>query len=109
MLIADFIHAMEKKDYKAMSQCFASQCRLFDYCTPEGTPNFFVYGRRAMDMFYHNKFILGGLSVSSPRIVDERTVNFYISYGGIINHAVANIESYDSSTGLIKEMVIRPA
>ena len=97
MLIADFIHAMEKKDYKAMSQCFASQCRLFDYCTPEGTPNFFVYGRRAMDMFYHNKFLL------------ERTVNFYINYGGIINHAVANIESYDSSTGLIKEMVIRPA
>ena len=40
---------------------------------------------------------------------DERTVNFYINYGGIINHAVANIESYDSSTGLIKEMVIRPA
>ncbi|WP_418700896.1 hypothetical protein, partial [Barnesiella intestinihominis] len=25
--------------------------------------------------FYHNKFILGGLSVSSPRIADERTVN----------------------------------
>ena len=47
--------------------------------------------------------------MSSPRIVDERTVNFYISYGGIINHAVANIESYDSTTGLIKELVIRPA
>ena len=44
-----------------------------------------------------------------PFIVDERTVNFYATYGGVILHAVATIESYDHKTGLIQEMVIRPA
>lgn len=110
MMIADFSRAMENKDYKALSECFAEQCRLFDYC-PAGTgeENFYIYGKRAVDMFYHNKFVLGGLSVKDPVIVDERTVNYYCIYGGVIIHAVATIESYDPKTGLIKELVIRPA
>ena len=110
MIIADFIHAMENKDYKAMSECFSDQCRLFDYCPLRiKNENYYVYGKKAIDMFYHNKFVLGGLGVLDPHIVDERTVNFYISYGGPINHAVATIESYDEHSGLIKELVIRPA
>lgn len=110
MVIADFAHAMESKNYAALSGCFADNCRLFDYCPAgAGKENFYIYGRRAVDMFYHNKFILGGLSVQDPLIVNERTVNFYISYGGVVIHAVASIESYDPKSGLIKEMVIRPA
>ena len=109
MMIADFSRAMENKDHKALSDCFAEQCRLFDYCPAGvGKENFYIYGKRAVDMFYHNKFILRGLKIYDPVIVDERTVNFYCNYGGII-HAVATIEAYDPKTGLIKELVIRPA
>ena len=53
--------------------------------------------------------MLGGLSIQDPMIVDERTVNYYASYGGPIVHVIATIESYDPKSGLIKEMVIRPA
>lgn len=110
MIIADFVNAMERKDYKAMSECFSDACRLFDYCPLRvKNENYYIYGKWAVDMFYHNKFVLGGLSVLDPQIVDERTVNLYISYGGAMNHAVATIESYDPKSGLIKEMVIRPA
>jgi hypothetical protein len=110
MIIADYAHAMENKDYVALSNCFADYCRLFDYCPGGmGRENFYIYGRKAVDMFYHNKFILGGLSVMDPVIVDERTVNFYVNYGGAIVHALASIEAYDPKSGLIKEMVIRPA
>lgn len=110
MIIKQFSDAMVSKDYIALSMCFDNMCRLFDYCPAGiGKENFYIYGRTAVDMFYHNKFILGGLSVFDPVIVDERTVNFYVSYNGTIIHAVASIEAYDPKSGLIREMVIRPA
>lgn len=110
MVIADFSKAMENKDYVALANCFSDQCRLFDYCPAgAGKDNYYIYGKKAVDMFYHNKFVLGGLKITDPLIVDERTVNFYCSYGGVVIHAVASILTYDSKTGLIKELVIRPA
>lgn len=110
MIIADFVRAIEHKDHKAMAACFAEECRLFDYCPLRvRNENYYIYGQRAVEMFYHNKFVLGGLAFLDPRIVDERTVNLYISYGGQINHALATIESYDPHSGLIRELVIRPA
>ena len=110
MMIADFVNAMQAKDHRALAACFSESCRLFDYCPLRSqNENYYIYGKWAVDMFYHNKFVLGGLSILDPRIVDERTVNLYISDGGSVNHALATIESYDPKSGLIKEMVIRPA
>ena len=83
MMIKQFIDAMFQKDYSALSQCFCEQSRLFDYCPAAlGLSNYYVYGSRAIDMFYHNKFVLGGYAIYDPEIVDERTVNFYASYAG---------------------------
>ena len=110
MIVNEFVTALQNKDHVALSRCFTEECRLFDYCPAStGQDNSFIYGPRAVDMFYHNKFILGGLSIQDPMIVDERTVNYYASYGGPIVHVIATIESYDPKSGLIKEMVIRPA
>ena len=110
MIIADYKKAMEEKNYKALSECFSDHCRLFDYCpSGAGQENFFIYGKQAIDMFYHNKFILGGLTIMDPLIINERTVDFYENISGVIIHAVASIESYDMYSGLINEMVIRPA
>ena len=49
-----------------------------------------------------------------PRRVDERTVNFYADYNGVVVHAVATIENCNDGScaldnSLIQEMVIRPA
>ena len=110
MILSDFKKAITEKDYKKMSECFSEHCRLFDYCPGEvGLASSYVYGRKAVDMFYHNKFVLGGLSFMDPQIVNERVVDFYANYGGTVIHAVAAIESYDPESGLINEMVIRPA
>lgn len=110
MLIADFSRAMEQKDYVALSRCFSSQSFLFDYCpSAAGKENYHIYGNKAIEMFYHNKFVLGGLQISDPLITNERTVNYFCSYGGTIIHVQATIELYDQESGLIKEMIIRPA
>ena len=110
MIIADYKDAMLSKDHVALSKCFAKHCRLFDYCpSGAGKNNFYIHGTEAIDMFYHNQFILNGLSITDPKIVNERTLNFYGRYGGVIIHALATIESYDPESGLISEMVIRPA
>ncbi len=110
MIIADFVRAMENQDHRALSRCFSDACRLIDYCPSSiGKENSFIYGPRAVDMFYHNRFVLDRLAIHDPFIVDERTVNYYANYGGPLVHVVANIDAYDPQTGLIKEMVIRPA
>ena len=110
MMIASFSRAMESKDYVALSNCFSENCRLFDYCPScIGQENFYIHGKKAIDMFYHNRFILRGYKVVDPLISDERTVNFYGFYDGRIIHALATIEAYDPKTGLIREMIIRPA
>lgn len=111
MMIHHFIKALERKDYRSMAYCFSKDCRLVDYSpSVVGNENSFIYGQCAVDMFYHNKFILGGHTVSDPIIVNDHSANFYTIYeGGAMVHVLATIESYDPTTGLIKEMVIRPA
>ena len=44
-------------------------------------------------MYYHNAFVLGGFSIMDPRVVDDRTVNFYANYRGTVIHALAQIEN----------------
>lgn len=115
MVINDFVTAMQNKDHEALAACFADGCRLFDYCpSVAGRSNSFLYGRNAIEMFYHNKFTFGGFGMLDPRIVDERTVNFYSNYNGTIIHALAQIENCNDGmctldNSLIKELVIRPA
>lgn len=115
MIIDTFIEAMKNKNFEALAECFTEECRLFDYCPQEaGREGFFVYGKRAIDMFYHNQFVLSGFSISDPRVVDDRTVNFYANYGGVIVHALATIETCNGEScslqnSLISDMVIRPA
>ena len=110
MMIHDFVTALTSKDFVRLSKCFSEDCRLVDYgpaCV--GKENSFIYGQNAVNMFYHNKFVLGSHAVQSPLINSERSVNFYTDYGNnSIAHVVATIETYDASSGLIKEMVIRP-
>lgn len=115
MVINDFVAAMQSKDHQALAACFAEECRLVDYCPSQvKRPNAFLYGRNAIEMFYHNKFMFGGFTMHDPRVVNERTVNFYADYHGTLIHALAQIENCTDSTcdrdgSLIQELVVRPA
>ena len=76
--------------------------------------NSFLFGRNAIEMFFHNKFTFGGYAMRDPRVTNERTVNFYADYNGTIIHALAQIENCNDGAcslddSLIQELVIRPA
>lgn len=114
MVINDFVTAAQNKDHKALAACFATECRMHDYC-PEmaGRQNSFLYGKHAIEMFYHNKFTFGGFTMLDPRVTSPNAVNFYANYQGTMIHAVAQIETCNDGVctlddSLIQEMVIRP-
>ena len=108
-MIEKYIEAMMNRDYKALAACFAPKCRYFDYC-PIGTnrDNYHVYGRVAIEMFFHHKFTFGILAISDPVIESETSANFLVSYGGTYLYARASIELIDED-GLIHELTVRPA
>lgn len=108
-MIRKYIEAMEKGDYKALAECFTPKCRYFDYC-PIGASrdNYHVYGKTAIEMFFHNKFTFRILSISDPVIESEDSANFLVSYGNTYLYARATIEKY-SADGLIEELTVRPA
>ncbi|MEG0505459.1 MAG: hypothetical protein RR547_12490, partial [Raoultibacter sp.] len=113
--INDFVDAMLAKDHKALAACFTEECRLVDYCPSlVKRESAFLYGRNAIEMFFHNKFTFGGFGMLDPRITNERTVNFYANYNGMMIHALAQIENCNDGVcslndSLIQELVIRPA
>lgn len=108
-MIRKYVDAMTRGDHKALAECFDPKCRYFDYC-PIGAnrDNYHVYGRTAVEMFFHNKFTFQILSVSDPVIEDEHSANFLVAYGGTYLYARATIERY-TEDGLIQELTVRPA
>ena len=109
MMIWDYINAMENKDYVALSKCFSENCRLFDYCPGNiGQENFFIYGQRAIDMFYHNRFLFRHFRITDARIVSDTQAYYYAVYDGYHVRALATITEF-SSDGLIERLVVRPA
>ena len=115
-MIQKVIDAMQAGDYVALSECFAPNGRLFDYCpVSKGSSvrsyhvcNFFVYGRQAIEMFFHNKFYFHTISISDPVINDDLSADYFVSYGGEYVYARAQIESL-SEDGLIQDLVVRLA
>ena len=114
-MIEKFIDAMQAGDYVDLSQCFAPNGRLFDYCpVSKGSGshnhvcNFFVHGQQAIEMFFHNKFFFHAISISDPVINDEFSADYFVSYGGEYVYARAQIESL-SPDGLIQDLVVRLA
>lgn len=105
-MISKIVTALEAGDNKALASCFAEKCRLIDYCPQSaGQYNYYIYGREAVDMFYLNKFTYGIISVIDPVVINDRTANFFISYGGIYRYASAEIKEYEEN-GLVREMLI---
>lgn len=115
MVIDEFIDAMMNKDHVALENCFSEHCTFVDYCPSlADRQDTFLYGPHSINMYFHNRFMFNGFTMRDPRITNERTVDFFVNYGGRLVHAVAEIVNYDSnevepSMRRIKDLVIRPA
>lgn len=112
MNINDFVEGMMNKDHEKLASCFGRFCRYIDYCpSMADRENVFLYGANAIEMYYHNKFMFNGFTMHDPHVVDERTVNFYVDYNGIMVQAIAEIGGYVDEDGetKINELIIRPS
>ena len=112
MVINDFVSAMQSKDHEALAACFAEECRLFDYCPSvvKRQNSFSVRPQRHRDVLPQQVHVRS-FGMLDPRVVNERTVNFYADYNGTIIHALAQIENCTDGScslddSLIRELVI---
>ena len=106
-MIQNYIDAMLKQDNIALAECFYSNARLFDYCPGENNmQNFHVCGKTAIEMFFLNKFFFNIIKISDPVITDEKTADYFVSYGGQYRHVQARIEAVVDDK--IAVLVVRP-
>lgn len=115
MVINEFIDAMMSKDHNALENCFSEHCTFVDYCPSlADRQDTFLYGPHSINMYFHNRFMFNGFTMRDPRIMNDRTADFFVNYGGRLVHAVAEIVNFaddelDPSKSRIKDLVIRPA
>ena len=70
--IEKYIDALQKCDNKGLSELFAVEGSLCDYCpNSSGHHEYHVYGREAIDMFFKNKFSFRQYLIATVRRVDE--------------------------------------
>ena len=57
MMIQNYVDAMMQGDYKALSECFSKNARIFDYTLSTwNMHNYHVYGKKSIEMFFHGQF-----------------------------------------------------
>lgn len=108
-MIHKLLDTMYKRDYYGMAECFAQDCKYHDYCPSlNGKDNYFVYGRKAVEMFFRNRFVHNRFDIASPKIENENEATFFGSYEGPFVFARLRIEGVDEN-GLITKVVISAA
>ncbi len=107
-MIKKYIEAIQAGDYKALAQCFTPKCQYNDYCpSAVNRANYHVYGRSAIEMYFHNKFVFHQLKIFDAVIEDDNSAYFLVSYGGSYTYARAIITQF-SEDGLIAKLSVRP-
>jgi len=101
--------ALERADYRGFAACFSENGKYLDYCpSSNGKDNWFCYGAAGIEMFFHNRFQLGHLSVASVRIEDEGRASFFGAYDGPYVYAMFEIQEIGED-GRIGKAVVHPA
>jgi hypothetical protein len=108
-LIEKYINALEQCDYQGLSELFAPEGTVRDYCpTSAGTAQeFHVYGREAINMFFRNKFSFRRYHIYEPEIISDNQAVFVAVIGGYSVMAIATIRRVDEN-GLIERLHVRP-
>ncbi|MCD8286009.1 MAG: hypothetical protein LUD50_02130 [Clostridia bacterium] len=106
-IIERYLNTIMENDYRGLAECFSETCHYVDTCpgTISGV-NYHLYGTKALEMFFHNKFTFQRISISDYVIEDDRHVNFFVSTRGYYIFARATIERF-SPDGLIDVLTVR--
>ena len=108
MVIEKVVESLIAKDFKGFSNCFTADAQIDDICLEYvGKPNWCTCGKCAIEMFYHNKFVLGGFSAREGAVVNESKATIITNYRG--KDVVAKIRISLNDNGLIDKMIIKPA
>lgn len=106
--ISEYVAAVENKDSKKLSEIFALDGSIGDYCTHgSGQREYHVYGREAIDMFFKHTFTFGKFSISEAKVVNETQAEFVANYGGYFVMAIATVRRVDDE-GRILRLTVRP-
>ncbi|MBQ8975719.1 MAG: hypothetical protein IJ072_08385 [Oscillospiraceae bacterium] len=109
-MIKRIINAIKARDYEAVTQCFEDSEKVcyIDYCPINvGYDNFFIYGSRAVEMFFRDKFFNGSFCIEQERIEDENSATFFGCYNNKYYFGRLTVEELGEN-GLIKKAVVRP-
>ena len=106
--IEKYVAAMENRDYEGLAELFTKDGTISDYC-PNGTtqPEYHVYGREAINMFFRNKFTFGKCSITEAQVVNDTQAEFVVNYGGYLVMAIATVRRTDNE-GRIERLTVRP-
>ena len=108
-LIEQYIRALEQCDHTALSELFAPEGTIRDYCpTSTGRAHeYHVYGKEAIDMFFRNKFVFRQYHIYGAEILSDSQAKFFATIGGYCVMAIATIRRVDEN-GLIERLHVRP-
>lgn len=106
--IEQYVKAMEAKDYEGLAELFTKDGTISDYY-PNGTaqPEYHVYGKEAINMFFRNKFTFGKCSVMEAEVVNDTQAEFVVNYSGYMVMAIATVRRV-SEDGKIERLTVRP-
>ena len=107
-IIEQYAKALESRDYAGLAELFDRDGTIIDHCS-NGTPQpeYHVYGKEAINMFFRNKFTFGKFSVRHTEIKSDRQVMYVASYGGYYVAALATIRRM-TPDGKIERLSVRP-
>ena len=108
-LIEQYIRALEQCDHTALSELFAPEGTIRDYCpTSTGRAHeYHVYGKEAIDMFFRNKFVFRQYHIYGAEILSDTQAKFFATIGGYCVTAIATTRRVDEN-GLIARLHVRP-
>ena len=98
-LIEQYIRALEQCVHTALSELFAPEGTIRDYCpTSTGRAHeYHVYGKEAIDMFFRNKFVFRQYHIYGAEILSDTQAKFFATIGGYCVMAIATIRRVDEN------------
>lgn len=106
--IEKYIEAMENKDYAGLAELFTPNGILVDYCTTSASqPEYHIYGREAINMFFRNKFGFRRYSILDGVVINGHQAEFIANLAGYNILAIASVCEVDEN-GLINKLTVQP-
>ena len=106
--IEKYVETMENKDFAALGNLFTDDGVLNDYCSNNSAqPEYHLYGKEAINMFFRNKFLFRRYSIADAEVVNDTQAEFIANFGGYHIMAIATVLEA-TPDGHIVNLTVRP-